>query len=108
MGTKGQDHGKNRSTHPRPARDVRHRRQGTVVLQMRAVDEPALLRRLAQARQRRSAREALLVRRGRDAARGARRVSRPEELLRAPMASYQVKLAGREELADGTLAFRFE
>src|SRR5687767_10541491 len=107
MGTKGQNHGKNRSTHPRPARDVRHRRQGTMVLQMRAFDEPAVLRWLAQARQRRGAREALLVRRNRDAPRGARRVSGHQELL-APVASYQVKLAGREALAEGTLAFRFE
>src|SRR5687767_13935683 len=107
MNTKGQNHGKNRSTHPRRARDVHHRRQGTMALQMRALHEPAVLRRLAQARQWGSAREPLLVRRSRHAPRSQGRVSGYEELL-GTMPSYRVQLTGREELAEGTLGFRFE
>src|SRR3954468_13660542 len=63
-GTSGQAHAA--GTHPLPAR-----RQGGLAMQVRVVEEPAVLRRLAQADARRGAGQALLVRRRRPAARDA-------------------------------------
>src|SRR6185436_7495891 len=74
-----------------------------LVLPLRPVEEPAVLRRLAQAREERRGREALLVRRGRQAPRSARYVQRDPSLLKAA-----TQLIGGEIVAEGTMAFHFE
>src|SRR5688500_6200843 len=70
---------------------------------MRAVGEPAVLRQLPRARAGRGSRQALLVRRGRQAPRGTGRVSGNPHVLN----TYEVLVKGREDVAAGTMAFRF-
>src|SRR5262245_30344141 len=63
-------HGTGRETPPRSSLRSEGERRVAVDLRLRAVPEPAVLRRLAQAHQGRGRGEALLVRRGRQTQRG--------------------------------------
>src|SRR5688572_31812900 len=78
----GDPHGKTRETYPRRADQVRHRRRRQVAVQMRPLEEPAVLRPIAQAGEGRGSRQAVLVRRRRHAPRSEGRVSADPLVLR--------------------------
>src|SRR5436190_10636622 len=80
-------HGTAGQAHPAGTDEVRTRWQGSLAVQMRPIEEPAVLRRLAQADAGRDAGQAVLVRRRGQAARDGRPVPWHPYLLAAPWRS---------------------